>query len=186
MGSVARAQGEFTRAAEVFTQALTLAKDQGLGEWQAAALFNLGTVTYWQGDWERGIALNTEALTLFRRKDDNYGTAIALSDMVLMASQGPDRARAAVLFRESLDAWRQVGTKEGLVEWLARVATLAITSRRTEPGVRLLGAVERATEMTGYRFEPQEYALQERACSPPRSRLRVQKRLPPRWKKVAG
>ena len=164
-----RAEREFARAAEIFTEALVLVQDQAAGEWKALALLNLGTVAYWQGDWEHGIALSADALALFRQLDDDYGTAIALSDMALMASDGPDRARAAVLFRESLDAWRKVGTKEGLVEWLARVATLAITSRRTEPGVRLLGAVERATEMTGYRFEPQEYALQERALAAAKS-----------------
>jgi predicted ATPase/DNA-binding CsgD family transcriptional regulator len=171
VGALARAQGNLRRAAESFTQALTLGERQALGEWAALALLNLGTVAYWQGDCDQGTALGSEALVLFRRQEDDYGMATALSDLALMASQGPDRPRTAALFAESLDAWRKVGTKEGLVEWLARVGALAIACRRIELGVSLLGADGRAGESFSYRFEPPERVLQERTLDAARSTL---------------
>ena len=171
MGVVARAEGQFDRAAGVFTEALTLCQRQALADWAAPALRNLGTVAYWQGTFDRATALGTEALMLFRRQGDNYGTAMVLCDLALAASHSPDRAHAVALFVESLDTWRKIGNKEGLVDWLPCVATLAIACQRHELGVRLLGAVERASETIGYRFEPPELARQQQALDVARSSL---------------
>jgi DNA-binding CsgD family transcriptional regulator len=128
-------------------------------------------VAYWQGTFDRATALGTEALVLFRRQDDDFGTAMVLCDLALAASHGPDPANAVALFLDSLDAWRKIGNKEGLVDWLPCVATLAIACRWHELGVRLLAAVERASETIGYRFEPPELARQEQALDVAQSTL---------------
>ena len=170
LGAVARATGAFDRAAEAFTQALTHFQHQDLNDWVALALLNLGTVSYWKGDGERATALISEALGLFREQADGYGTAVALSDLGLVTIS-TDQARAARLFNESLDAWRPVGTKEGLVDWLARVASLAVATHRPELGVRLFGAVERNRASIGYSFELPERARQQQLLKIARERL---------------
>jgi predicted ATPase/DNA-binding CsgD family transcriptional regulator len=169
MGVVARAEGEFDRAAGAFTASLTLVRQQAMADWAAWALLNLGTVAYWQGDKDRATALGTEALAIFRRQEVGNGVALALCDLALVASTSSDRDRAVALFVESLEAWQKVGTKEGLVDWLARVATLAMTNQRTEQGIRLLGAVERTAETIGYRIEPPELVRQQHALDAARS-----------------
>jgi len=82
-----------------------------------------------------------------------------------------DHARAARLFRESLEAWRPVGTKEGLVDWLARVASLAVATRHPELGVGLFGAVERNRASIGYTFELPERARQQQVLKSAREWL---------------
>ncbi len=171
LGVVSRARGDYADAARYLEEALALFRQRGDAGWTALALLNLGTVAYWQGDLDRAGGLLEEALALYRREDDAYGTAVALSDLALVAGEGGDRPRAAALLEESLERWRGVGTKEGLVDWLARVATLATASRQPELTARLFGAAEATREAIGYAFEGPERARQARTADAARAAL---------------
>jgi DNA-binding CsgD family transcriptional regulator len=95
---------------------------------------------------------------------------VALSDLGLV-TLSTDHVQAATLFRDSLAFWQAVGTKEGFVDWLARVASLAVATQRHELGVQLFGAVERAREAIGYNFELPELARQQQVLATARERL---------------
>lgn len=173
LGVIARAAGDLDRAADAFSAAHALFQQQSLSDWAAIALLNLGTVAFWRGDWARAKAAGTEALTLFRRQSDDYGTAVALSDLALTAAQEGDHSGAALLFAECLETWRNVGTKEVLVDWLAKVATLATAGQQAALGVSLLAAATQVAATMSYSFEPPESARQEQALMTARSMLKA-------------
>ncbi len=96
---------------------------------------------------------------------------MALSDLGLVTCDRGDHARAAALFAESLGFWRVVGTQEGLVDWLARVATLAVEAGRPQDAPRLWGAAETVSATIGYALETPERARHERAMATARRAL---------------
>jgi predicted ATPase/DNA-binding CsgD family transcriptional regulator len=173
LGAVTRARGAYDQAELYFEEALVRFQDVGDPAWIALARGNLGILAYWQGNLEHAAALLEEAVGLYRQAGDRYayGVATALSDLALVACDRGDHARAAGLFAESLTRWREVGTKEGLADWLARVAVLAGAREQPELAVRLFGAAEAVREAIGYAFEYPERARHQRAMAGVRAQV---------------
>ncbi|CAA9562458.1 MAG: hypothetical protein AVDCRST_MAG19-1927 [uncultured Thermomicrobiales bacterium] len=173
LGAVTRAQGACDEAAPLFETALALFEEIGDSEWIALARNNLGILAYWQGDLARGAALLEDAVRLYRQAGDRYayGAATVLSDLALVTCDRGDHGRAAALFAESLARWWEVGTKEGLADWLARVAVLAVAGGKPERAVRLLAAAEALREAIDYVFEQPELARHERAQAAARAEV---------------
>jgi predicted ATPase/DNA-binding CsgD family transcriptional regulator len=167
LGAVARAQGDYDQAAMHFEEALIRFQEAGDAGRVALARCNLGILAYRQGDLDQAAALLEEAVNFYCQAGAEYapGAAAALSDLALVTCDRGDHARAATLFAESLARWRQVGTKEGLADWLARVAVLAVARGRAMEAARLLGAAEAVREAIGYTFEVPELVRHERAIA---------------------
>lgn len=171
LGAVMRARGNFDQAASCFDEALTVFEEIGDPGWMALTRGNLGILAFWRGDLTLAASLLDEAVGLYRQDGDRhpYGVAAALSDLALVTCDQGDYARAAALFAESLARWRAVGTKEGLVDWLARVAVLAAARGQSERAARLFGAAEALREVVGYAFERPERARHECAMAASRT-----------------
>jgi predicted ATPase/DNA-binding CsgD family transcriptional regulator len=165
LGAVERSRGAFDRSAACFEEALARFEGLGATEWIALVCCNLGMLTYWRGDLEQAAALLEQAVALYLQEGDRYayGAAAALSDLALVTCDRGDHVRAAALFAESLMRWQEVGTKEGLADWLARVAVLAGAQGQPEQAVRLFGAAAALRDAIGYAFERPERARHERA-----------------------
>jgi DNA-binding CsgD family transcriptional regulator len=144
-----------------------------LGEPFAIALAkcNLGVLAHWQGDDRRATALLEQAVDDFCALDDPWGLGLALSNWALVAGDGGDHDRATALHREGLDRLREVGSKEILIDAVARIATLAVATGRPAEGARLLGAVEAASLALGYSVEGPEQARYARAVDDARVML---------------
>jgi DNA-binding CsgD family transcriptional regulator len=82
---------------------------------------------------------------------------------VVVGERG-DLARAAALQAESLDLWQRIGTREGVADALAGLATIAATSQ-PEQAARLLGASTALADSVGYTFGFPERAVNERAVA---------------------
>ncbi|HEU5432666.1 MAG TPA: AAA family ATPase, partial [Thermomicrobiales bacterium] len=144
LGVLERSQGNFDRAAPLHEEAA--ARYRALGEPFCVALADcdLGMLAYWQGDSRRASAVLEQAVDRFCALGDPWGVGFALSLWGLVVGDGGDRGRAAALHREALARLREVGSKEVLVDAVARIATLTTATGRAADGARLLGAVEAA------------------------------------------
>jgi non-specific serine/threonine protein kinase len=171
LGDMALGQGHYDRARHLFEQALAIARQLAQPTWQAIMHFELGLAAYGQGDGARAAALVQTAQTLHRGQADPWGTAITLNALGLIDCDRADFTAAAARFAESLPLLRRVGNKEGLADWLARVATLAATGGRMEAAARLFGAAHRQLEEVGYTFELPQGARFERAVEAARRSL---------------
>jgi ATP/maltotriose-dependent transcriptional regulator MalT len=86
---------------------------------------------------------------------------MALNDLGVVVGERGDLARAATLQSESLDLWRQTGTREGMADALAGLATIAAADQ-PELAARLFGASAALADTVGYTFGFPERAVHER------------------------
>ena len=97
LGDLARAQGDYRRAARCYEESLRFWNELGLPGTRAIALHNLGHVLHAQGEDRRAAELFAEALSAFRRLGDRRGVAECLVGLAgAYASMGPEWA--VVLF----------------------------------------------------------------------------------------
>jgi DNA-binding CsgD family transcriptional regulator len=171
LGALDRAREDFAAAGTHFAEALARFQELGDPGWIALATLNLATVAYWQRDPDRGNTLMQEALARYRDLDDAYGMAITLSDLGRTLADNGDVVDAAGYFRESLEQWLRIGTKEGLIDWLTRVATLASQREDSELAIRLFSAAESLRILIGYAFDRPERERQRHALEAARLAL---------------
>ncbi|MGH2601597.1 MAG: LuxR C-terminal-related transcriptional regulator, partial [Dehalococcoidia bacterium] len=164
LGMLERGRGNFDRALPLHEEALVLFRDLGEQFWVALASCDLGILAHWQGEGSPAVALLEEAVVGFRALDDPWGIGVALSHLAFVTSDGGDQVRAADMHLESLAWLRQVGSKEALVDAVARIATLAVATGRAAAAARLLGAAEALILTLGYTFEHPEQARYARAA----------------------
>ncbi len=141
----------------------------GLDAWAAVAHHHRGVLAYGLGDLAGAEATIADAVARHRRLGD-AGTApgwvaSALNDLGVVVGERGDLARAAALHAESLDRWRRAGTREGVADALANLATVAAASGQPEQAARLFGAAAALAEALGYAFELPERAAHERAVA---------------------
>ncbi len=156
LGILERSRDNYDRAAVLHAEALALFRDLGEPFWVALASGDLGVLAHWQGDDLRAVALLGEAVAGFRALDDPWGIGIALGGLALVTGDRGDHDQAAAMHAEGLARLRQVGSKEILVDAVARIATLAVATGRAAAGARLLGAVEAFGQALGYALERPE------------------------------
>jgi ATP/maltotriose-dependent transcriptional regulator MalT len=171
LGMLARGRGEYERAAVLNQEALSLFSQHREPFWVALAQCDLGVLAHWQGDDSRALALLREAEAGFRALDDPWGIGLALSFLALVTSDRGNHVEAATMYLESLKYWQQVGSKEALIDSVARIGTLAVGAGRPTAGARLLGAAEALVQSLNYVFEQPERARYARAAADARSAL---------------
>jgi tetratricopeptide (TPR) repeat protein len=78
LGSSYNILGDYGRAIDLYTQALTIAQETGNRDWEGAALNGLGNCYSSLGDYRQAINLHTQALTISREigNRDWEGTAL--------------------------------------------------------------------------------------------------------------
>ncbi len=171
LGVLERSRGHYDRAAPLHEEALALYRDLGEPFWVALTYCNLGILAHCQGDDPRAVALLEEAVAAFRALDDPWGLGVALSDLALVTGDRGDHDRAAAMHMESLTRFREAGSKEGIVDAVARVATLAAATGRAAAAARMLGAVEALGQALGYALEHPDQARYARAVDDTRALL---------------
>ncbi len=107
--TLARRQGEYQRAIDLYEEALGIARDLDEPSTVASVLNNLGVVAQDQGDYARAEHLGGEALAIFRGAGDRVRMAASLNNLGIVARRQGDPERATALFEESLTIWRELG-----------------------------------------------------------------------------
>jgi predicted ATPase/DNA-binding CsgD family transcriptional regulator len=101
-GMLAFQQGDYTHAAALAQESLSLGRASGDARGTATALNILGLGACVSGDYGRAAALGSESLALCRQLADPVGIADALHILGLVAYDSGDHAQAGTLLEESL------------------------------------------------------------------------------------
>jgi non-specific serine/threonine protein kinase len=136
--TMARATSDFPKATTLYEEALSLSRELGDRHGVAAALGNLGMVSYDQGDYSAATARHEESLAIWRELGDQRGiarTLIALGNIVY--SQG-DQLKAESLYEQSLAIERELGDQRAIAIVLNNLGMVAEYHRRDYPAARRL------------------------------------------------
>jgi predicted ATPase/DNA-binding CsgD family transcriptional regulator len=158
LASVAVDAGDDERAAALIPEAEARCADAGDRFGISYLRVQRGLLAHRQRDLDRAAALLTEAVAFARDTGDPYIGPIALEVLGFVLADRGEYVRAAARFSESLANWQEVGTKEGLIDWLAMVACLTAWINKPLQAARWFGTVEAQVEVLGF-----NYALPERA-----------------------
>ena len=135
LGLLARAQNQYTDAAQAHRDALPLARAAGDRGAAATALLGQAYVAMFTGDGMRAAALAEESLAEARESGDQLILAQALFFLSWVASNGAGLERAGALVTEALGLYVKLGDAGGRAESLFVLGTVAIYSGRYEEAV---------------------------------------------------
>jgi len=113
-GKLAQNQGDYSDAAALFENSLTLQKDLGNSDGVATCVVNLGNVALARGDYQRAESLFEEGLTLRRNAGDTRGEAVVLNNLGNVAWAQGNREEATQLFKDNLALFRSLGDTRGI------------------------------------------------------------------------
>jgi predicted ATPase/DNA-binding CsgD family transcriptional regulator len=116
LGIIGYTRGDFAAARSWFEGSLALHEEVGDKEYMSNALFFLACTCIYQGEYTQGRSLAEASLALCRELGDKEGIAATLRLLARerLYFQG-DLAKAAVLYKESLELSREIHDGEGEV-----------------------------------------------------------------------
>jgi len=127
LGSVAREQGRYARAADLHAESLAVAEAAG-DRWAAASAHGYLAFACWlQRDYAQATAEAGIALAEFRALGDAEGTAWSLISLGTVARYQGDAERASVLLAESMTLAEGIGFREGIAWSAEQLGLLAAT-----------------------------------------------------------
>ena len=112
--NLARAQGDYEHAREMYEECLAIRRERNDFPGIVGALQNLGITAYEQGDYRLAIRYYEESLPMARAVNSIYGTAFGLTSMGDSVRALGDPAKAAEHYQESLDLFRQLDHSWGI------------------------------------------------------------------------
>jgi non-specific serine/threonine protein kinase len=130
-GFLARYQGDYTAAAGLIGESLSIWRSLGDRNGIADALSNLGFVALYQGDTAAARARYEESLELNRALSNEQGRADCLSHLGTAAWYERDYDAARALHLESLTIWRALGDIEGIVYAQYHLGDVALAQGET-------------------------------------------------------
>jgi tetratricopeptide (TPR) repeat protein len=104
--------GDYRRAIDLQTQALTTWRETGDRAGEAAALTNLGLCHYSLGDYQQAIDLHTQRLTIARETVNRAGEAAALTNLGICHASLGDYQQAIDLHTQALTIARDTGNRD--------------------------------------------------------------------------
>ena len=111
LGDVARHQGEYERARDLYDEGLACFRVLEARGAIAGLLHNLGYVSLHQQDAARATELFAESLSLFRDAGDRRGLAECLAGLAAVAAVAMQPVRAAQLFGASEALLEAIGAR---------------------------------------------------------------------------
>jgi predicted ATPase/DNA-binding CsgD family transcriptional regulator len=160
--------GAYAEAAPLLDEAAALFDGLGLDAWWALAYHHRGMVAYGLENLAMAESMIGEAVARHRQLGDAGAppawVAMALNDLGVVVGERGNLTRAATLQSESLDLWHRIGSREGVADALAGLATV-VAAGQPEQAARLFGASAALADAVGYSFGLPERAVHERAVA---------------------
>jgi predicted ATPase/DNA-binding SARP family transcriptional activator len=125
LGSVAREQGRYARAAELYAESLAGAEAAGDRRAQASVYGSLAFVYWLQLDFDQAVAAASRSLDICREIGDIEGVASALIHLGIVARLNLESERAVVLLTEARSIAEDIGFREGIAWTLEQLGLLA-------------------------------------------------------------
>lgn len=124
-GNLARGQGDYAAAGQLYDESLALARAGTDQAFVATALTRLGLVRMNDGDYPAARALLEEGLALRTALADQWGIGNTLHNLAYLAYCEGDAARAEALYEECLRVRRDTGDADSIAVTLNNLGTLA-------------------------------------------------------------
>jgi predicted ATPase/DNA-binding CsgD family transcriptional regulator len=147
---IAIANGRNEDAVRYGEESLAIFESLGLPERISDLRCSLGRAAYSRGDLDRAHALLTSSLELARQCGDWFAIGQALNALAMISIDRGELDAAKELGREGLATWLEMGSKDGIANCLAGVATLATVQRKWEVAGRLFGAIAAMQILVGH------------------------------------
>jgi DNA-binding CsgD family transcriptional regulator len=164
---LAIAEGRNDEARTYGEESLAIFEALGMPERISDLRCSLGRAAYARNDLDLAFDYLTTSLALARECEDWFSIGQALTALALVSVDRGELGPAAAQFGEALSTWLEMGSKDGIANWLAGVATLATARRSWEMAARLFGAVSAMQVMVGTesRVEHVRHLKAERAVA---------------------
>jgi predicted ATPase/DNA-binding SARP family transcriptional activator len=137
LGNVAREQGRYARAAELYAESLALAEAAGDRRAAANVHVTLAMVCWLRCDFGRAATEAAAAQEIYRALGDVEGIVSALVSLGITARYTADAERSAVLLAESLALAEGIGFREGIA-WSAEQLGLLAAGRGDPAAIQML------------------------------------------------
>jgi len=121
-----------------------------------------GVVVREQGEIETARSLFARSLAEFRAMGDSWGIAGTLADLGNLALDSNDHAVARAKYGESLQIFKELGSKRGVARVLECFAYAAAAEGQPERSLRLAGAAAALRQSVGAPPNPAERARLEK------------------------
>ncbi len=125
LGSVAREQGRYARAAQLYAESLAGAEAAGDRRAQASVHGSIAFVSWLQLDVGQAADAATRSLDICRAIGDIEGVASALIHLGIVARFNSESERAVVLLTEARSIAEGIGFREGIAWTLEQLGLLA-------------------------------------------------------------
>jgi len=147
LGSVAREQGRYARAAQLYAESLAGAEASGDRRAQASVHGSVAFVSWLQLDFGQAAAAANRSLDICRAIGDIEGVASALIHLGIVARFNSDSERAVVLLTEARAIAEGIGFREGIAWTLEQLGLLAADHGDAEAAAMLRRSLEIHTEL---------------------------------------
>ena len=144
--------GQFTRAIDIFEQALAIARETGDREGEAIDLSNLGNCYADLGQIPRAIELYEQALAIARETGDREGEATCLGNLANSYSDLGQIPRAIDLYEQALAIAREIGDRAGEASHLGNLGNRYAELGQTARAIELYEQALAIARQIGYRF----------------------------------
>jgi len=144
--------GQFTRAIDLYEQALAIDRETGNREGETAALGGLANSYGDLGQFTRAIGLYEQALAIDRETGNRRSEAVQLGNLANRYAQLGQSARAIGLYEQALAIDRETGDRAGEAADLGNLANRYGDLGQTGRGIGLYEQALAIARQIGYRY----------------------------------
>jgi tetratricopeptide (TPR) repeat protein len=124
IGTIYKAQGDYAKAIEYFTQSLKIEEEIGNKSGIAGSLNNIGIIYKIQGNYAKAIESYTQSLKMKEEIGDKEGIASTLNNIGNIYNDQGDYAKAIEYYTQSLKIREEIGNKNGIAMSLNNIGTI--------------------------------------------------------------
>jgi non-specific serine/threonine protein kinase len=139
-----------TTATECLSRAHVIASEAGEGFWEATSQAELGRLAAGGGDLGEAATRLEDSRVRFVEIGHQWGLALALLSLGMVRSHQVHLAAAEQHVREALDLFETLGERGGVLGCLEGLAVIQLRQGKAGAAARLLGAIDRLRELTGF------------------------------------
>jgi DNA-binding SARP family transcriptional activator len=147
LGSVAREQGRYARAADLYAESLAGAEAAGDQRATASVHGSLAFVAWLQGDFDQAVQAANRSLEISRTLGEVEGVVSALIHLGTVARYNNQTERAVALLSEARSLSDGIGFREGIAWTLEQLGLLAADRGDAEAVTMLRRSLEMHSEL---------------------------------------
>jgi predicted ATPase/class 3 adenylate cyclase len=124
-GGLARQQGDYATARDLYEQSLALRRDLGDKRGVAAVRGDLGLIGFHLGEYAAARVLLNDSINALRELGDRQGLAMALNSLGMITMDEGDYEAAGLLYQESVAIRRELGDRHGIAMTVNNLGVIA-------------------------------------------------------------